>query len=347
MLVFIASLLPGTQKAQQASNAAVRQACINLDNATANAMAIPGAWSGLNATEQQTALSQLKTCLSEGYIQSIPAPGQSSSSSSSSWGTALVSLSASVSNITTQQQGLWESWNNGTVDANQFGNQTNNLRAQLEVLGNQTMGGITVPTQWQVAYGDYGTYLATLEEAFQLEVIYAHSTFVSSAVQAQALDNIASTLSEAVQDLNMSRAAWPSSVNTVTAASTSSYSASSSTSQPYLYFQVSCTDCGGGLPNIVSYFPGVNASAAQHSQYYGYYDYTVSYEPGTLFNQPLPPSNGTQTFRIELASSSTLADWGFERMTANGTLQVQLLSSNGTLIYQGSATGSNSTVFSP
>lgn len=100
------------------------------------------------------------------------------------------------------------------------------------------------------------------------------------------------------------------------------------------------------MVNEPVFFPGVNASAAMHSQYYGYYDYMASYEPGTRFNQPLPPSNGSQTFQIELAFRSTLADWGFERMTVNGTLQVLLMSSNGTLIYQGSATGSNYTVFS-
>lgn len=128
------------------------------------------------------------------------------------------------------------------------------------------------------------------------------------------------------------------------AASSSSNSSVSPSKPPYLYFSVSCDGCTtrGQPPQ----YNGLWNASWTESQYAGYYEFYPQSSPTFIAAAPLY-GNGTMIFQVAVGNGEVLHDWSFERMTSDGTLQVSLMRSNGTVVWQGSAAGANYTVTSP
>jgi hypothetical protein len=220
LLVF-ASLLSSLQQAQVQSNQAVKQACITLSDDASQDIA-NGDWQNFDSSSQQSGYASLQQCVSEGYLSSNPITTTSESSPSTSFSSLtsttfnsnqalanLESINNQAAAVGAQGESLWASWQNGTIDANQFGNQTENIETQLKAIGNE-MANASIPAEWQTSYGDYGASLAVLIQAYQLEVIYAHATYASSAAQVEALNLITADLNQATQDVLLSEAVMPS-----------------------------------------------------------------------------------------------------------------------------------------
>lgn len=141
-----------------------------------------------------------------------------------------------------------------------------------------------------------------------------------------------------------------SSLSSTPTLSTISTTSSATSSAPYLYFAVSCDNCtAGDLPNIVGYVAGENATIADHSEYAGTYDLGFS-STATLFANQVY-GNATQDFKVSsmiyLSEPSSLHDWYFQRMTADGSLSVTLQWSNGTQVWQGSTNSTTDYVGGP
>jgi hypothetical protein len=147
----------------------------------------------------------------------------------------------------------------------------------------------------------------------------------------------------------------------ITYASTTTSSASSSTSSQRstssLYFQVSCSGCSGTrilqsanstscpAANFVESEPGwKNASIAD--AYAGEYDFYVASQGSSFGNSDIA-GNGTQSFTVSPIYGGSLVDWIFQKFTCAGTLDVALMSSNGTELWHGATSATNGTIAGP
>ena len=124
----------------------------------------------------------------------------------------MIAITGHVSDIETQEQVLWDEWQNNTISANQFGNDSLPLQQQLSQLQSTTESK-NVPEQWSLSYQFYNAALSSLNDAYGLEVHYAHNVadglYATTESQTGALNQITAAFALSTSDTHSAQAALP------------------------------------------------------------------------------------------------------------------------------------------